>query len=75
MTETTQTKSTVQTKEALVAKYFDGFKEYTRGNMAVVSLLSDIQHMCDSQGYENESNMLNDIKAVLINQHKALLKD
>ena len=54
------------TRQTIADKYFDGFKEYAKGNMGIIALLSDVQ-----QGCENSAQIINDIKIVLIADHKA----
>ena len=53
------------TRAELAAKYFDGCPGYDRGNMGIIALLSDVQH-----GTPDSNDILNDIKAILIADHK-----
>ena len=65
MTKQTIIKFT-STRKELCDKYFQGFDAYEKGNMGIISLLSDIQHMHSCE-YSNQ--ILNDIKCVLKNDN------
>lgn len=71
----------VKTRQELADKYFSIFGElptafntYAKGNLGIISLLSDIQEILDQQGSligrEYWINILNDIKSILIQDQK-----
>jgi hypothetical protein len=57
------------TRQELADKYFHGLKEYAHGSMGLVSLLSDIQEVIGNSHGE-QMWIINDIKAILIQDHK-----
>lgn len=64
-----------KTRKELAEKYFPlGTEVYSRGDMAIVALLSDVQEQI-AMGFSDRSKeeyrtILNDIKSVLIEDHK-----
>jgi len=64
-----------ETRMELAKKYFtfeSTIKQYSEGNMGIVSLLSDVQELISSRSISPNSSehyrqILNDIKCVLIN--------
>ena len=66
-----------QTREELAKRYFIMFGEgvesvYSKGNMGIVTLLSDLQHAFPNE-YWNK--VLNDIKCILITDNKSVYND
>lgn len=57
------------TRADLCNKYFSGLPAYGNGNLSLVTLLSDVQHGFSGDP-EHYIEVLNDVKAVLINDHK-----
>lgn len=51
-----------ETRKELSEKYFDGFSAYELGNLGIISLLSDLQHVVNNEHYRQ---VLNDIKCIL----------
>lgn len=65
--ELKKSKNFMTTRKELADKYFDGMDVYEEGNMGIVSLLSDVQHMISDKHY---IEILNDIKSILITDAK-----
>ena len=68
-----------QTRAELVKKYFtfeSSIKQYSEGNMGIISLLSDLQELLsmgwaiDKENREHYRQILNDIKCILIEDEK-----
>lgn len=61
-----------KTRQELAKKYFDTFGDgvnsiYAKGNMGIVTLLSDVQHNLKEKYWVE---ILNDIKSILISEDR-----
>ena len=65
----TQTIQFTKTRQELSDKYFQGSGDYAKGNLGLVALLSDIQEAIGNTNGQ-EMWLINDIKSVLIQDHK-----